>query len=128
MLGTFAGTAEERKKIPASPSHQIDNPNIGTIPDLMAGRWPGRTNDRQITFLNNSGTQGLQFAAVGGRAYELAKARGFGHPLPRTTERPVRMRGDECSGFPVGAVPQSHGRKPVVRGLPLEWFLQDIRD
>ena len=82
MLGYFAGTAEERKKIPASPSHQIDNPNIGTIPDIMAGKWAGRTNDRQITFLNNQGTQGLQFAAVGGRAYEPARARGLGHPLP----------------------------------------------
>lgn len=92
MLGYFAGTAEERKKIPASPSHQIDNPNIGTIPDIMAGKWAGRTNDQQITFLNNQGTQGLQFAAVGGKAYELAKARGLGHPMP------------------------------------LEWFVQDIRD
>jgi hypothetical protein len=46
----------------------------------------------QITFLNNQGTQGLQFAAVGGKAYELAKAKGLGHPLP------------------------------------LEWFVQDIRD
>ncbi len=92
MFGFFAGTAEEKEKIPSAPLHVIDNPNIGTIPDLMAGRWPGRTNDRQITFLNNSGTQGLQFAAVGGRAYELARARGLGHPLP------------------------------------LEWFLQDIRD
>ncbi len=38
--------------------------------------------------------------------------------LPRTTERPVRKRGDECSDLPVRAAPQSHGRKSVVRGLP----------
>jgi alanine dehydrogenase len=82
MFGFIAGTAEEKQKIPASPHHEIDNPNIGTIPDIMAGRWAGRTNDRQITFLNNQGTQGLQFAAVGGAAYRLAKARGLGHPLP----------------------------------------------
>ena len=59
--------------------------------------------------------------------------------LPRTTERPVRKRGDEprsnsvvikryvpyptwlergeCSDLPVKAAPQSHGRKSVVRGL-----------
>lgn len=92
MFAYFAGTEEEKKKIPASLSQEIDNPSIGTIPDIMAGRWAGRTDDRQITFLNNQGTQGLQFAAVGGKAYELAKARGLGHPLP------------------------------------LEWFLQDIRD
>jgi hypothetical protein len=32
--------------------------------------------------LNNQGTQGLQFAAVGGAAYHLAKAKGLGHALP----------------------------------------------
>jgi ornithine cyclodeaminase/alanine dehydrogenase-like protein (mu-crystallin family) len=92
MFGYFAGTAEEQKRVPRAPLREIDNPDIGTIPDIIAGRWAGRTDDRQITFLNNQGTQGLQFAAVGAKAYELAKARGLGHPMP------------------------------------LEWFLQDIRD
>lgn len=82
MFGYIAGTEEEKKKIPLSPRHEIDNPAIGTIPDIMAGRWVGRANDQQITFLNNQGTQGLQFAAVGGLAYNLAMAKGLGHPLP----------------------------------------------
>ncbi|TAJ85781.1 ornithine cyclodeaminase family protein, partial [bacterium] len=82
MFGYFAGTDEEKKKVPRAPLREIDNQNIGTVPDIMAGRWAGRTNERQITFLNNQGTQGLQFAAVGARAYELAKAKGLGHPLP----------------------------------------------
>jgi alanine dehydrogenase len=82
MFGFIAGTAEEKKQIPSSPHFEIDNPDIGTVPDIMAGRWAGRTNDQQITFLNNQGTQGLQFAAVGGTAYNLAKAKGLGHPLP----------------------------------------------
>ena len=82
MFGFIAGNADEKKKIPASPHQEIDNPNIGTVPDIMAGRWAGRTSDRQITFLNNQGTQGLQFAAVGGTAYNRAKAKGLGHPLP----------------------------------------------
>ena len=92
MFAYFAGTKEEMKKVPRAPLREIDNPNIGTIPDIMAGSWAGRTSSRQITFLNNQGTQGLQFAAVGAKAYELAKAKGLGHPLP------------------------------------LEWFVQDIRD
>jgi len=82
MFGFIAGTAEEKKKIPSSPSFEIDNPDIGTVPDIMAGRWAGRTSDQQITFLNNQGTQGLQFAAVGGTAYNLAKAKGLGHSRP----------------------------------------------
>ncbi len=55
--------------------------------------------------------------------------------LPRTTERPVRKRGNEFSDLPVtlwsnlstetahvsagyDSTGQSHGRKSVVRGLP----------
>ena len=82
MFGYIAGSAEEKKKIPAALHHEVDNPNIGSVPDIMAGRWLGRANDRQITFLNNQGTQGLQFAAVGATAYNLARAKGLGHPLP----------------------------------------------
>jgi alanine dehydrogenase len=82
MFGYIAGTIEEKNKIPLAPHHEIDNPNVGTVPDIMSGRWIGRANDQQITFLNNQGTQGLQFAAVGGTAYNLAKAKGLGHPLP----------------------------------------------
>ncbi|HEX2229168.1 MAG TPA: hypothetical protein VHM64_18705, partial [Candidatus Binatia bacterium] len=82
MFGFIAGSAEEKKKIPVAPHQEIDNPDIGTVPDIMAGRWIGRSNDQQITFLNNQGTQGLQFAAVGGTAYKLAQEKGLGHPLP----------------------------------------------
>jgi alanine dehydrogenase len=82
MFGFIAGSAEEKQKIPAAPYQEIDNPQIGTIPDIMAGRWIGRADERQITFLNNQGTQGLQFAAVAGTAYRLARERGLGHPLP----------------------------------------------
>ena len=74
MFAYIAGNAEEKKQIPVAPHHDIDNPNIGTVPDIMAGHWIGRANDQQVTFLNNQGTQGLQFAAVGGTAYNLAKA------------------------------------------------------
>ena len=82
MFAYIAGNAEEKQQIPVAPHQDIDNPNIGTVPDIMAGRWVGRANDQQVTFLNNQGTQGLQFAAVGGTAYNLAKAKGLGHPLP----------------------------------------------
>jgi alanine dehydrogenase len=52
------------------------------ICDLIAGKAPGRTNDRQITFfLNNVGT-GVQFAAMGYCAYRAAKEKGLGHEIP----------------------------------------------
>ena len=36
MFAYFAGTEGEKTKIPPSPIREIDNKNIGTIPDLMA--------------------------------------------------------------------------------------------
>lgn len=52
------------------------------ICDLIAGKVPGRTNDRQITFfLNNVGT-GVQFAAMGYCAYKAARETGMGHEIP----------------------------------------------
>ena len=57
------------KKRSRSPLRRI---TTSTIPNrhgarYLAGRWVGRANDQQVTFLDNQGTQGLQFAAVGGR-------------------------------------------------------------
>jgi ornithine cyclodeaminase/alanine dehydrogenase-like protein (mu-crystallin family) len=50
--------------------------------DLIAGKAPSRTNDKQISFfLNNVGT-GVQFAAMGYCAYKAAKAEGRGHEIP----------------------------------------------
>lgn len=52
------------------------------ISDLLVGRVPGRTSDRQVTlFLNNVGT-GVQFAAMGYCAYRAAKEKGLGHEVP----------------------------------------------
>jgi alanine dehydrogenase len=52
------------------------------ISDLLAGKAPGRTSDRQITFfLNNVGT-GVQFAAMGYCAYRQAKEKGLGREVP----------------------------------------------
>jgi ornithine cyclodeaminase/alanine dehydrogenase-like protein (mu-crystallin family) len=52
------------------------------ICDLIAGKVPGRSNDKQITFfLNNVGT-GVQFAAMGYCAYRGAKAQGLGREIP----------------------------------------------
>lgn len=50
--------------------------------DLIAGKAPSRTDEKQITFfLNNVGT-GVQFAAMGYCAYAAAKEKGLGHEIP----------------------------------------------
>lgn len=82
----IAGTADEASQIPAPKVSRrlIDSPEIATIPDLIAGRWAGRTSDEQITFLSNVGTQGLQFAAVGGLVLERAREADLGYQLPES--------------------------------------------
>jgi len=50
--------------------------------DLMAARSTGRTTDEQITYFIDEGTQGLQFAAVGGAVYQAARDRELGRKLP----------------------------------------------
>jgi ornithine cyclodeaminase/alanine dehydrogenase-like protein (mu-crystallin family) len=77
-----AGTPEQRKRLPPrNKSRDLVNvyPSYG---DLISGQMSGRQNDRQITFYQNSGMQGLQFSAVGGVVYRKAKALGLGRQLP----------------------------------------------
>ena len=50
--------------------------------DLMAGRAVGRTHDEEVTYFIDEGTQGLQFAAVGGAVYRAARERKLGRELP----------------------------------------------
>jgi hypothetical protein len=78
MAAFIAGTAPERARIPG-----------GTPPTAHTmlfpygqGRAIGRTDARQITLFLNSGTQGLQFASVAGRVYQLAREYGLGRPMP----------------------------------------------
>jgi alanine dehydrogenase len=86
----ITGQPEERKRLPSHAHAELGE--YASLIDLETGKASGRTSPEQVTLFINSGTQGLQFAAVAGRTYQLAKERGLGQPMP------------------------------------LEWFLQDIRD
>jgi ornithine cyclodeaminase/alanine dehydrogenase-like protein (mu-crystallin family) len=60
----------------------IDWKSLPTLSDLITGRIEGRENAEQITgFVNNIG-MGAQFAAVGKKVYDAARARGFGREVP----------------------------------------------
>ncbi len=60
---------------------------LRALGDIVAGVAPGRVCDEEITLFGGSGTGpssglGIQFAAVGKVAYDLARARGLGIELP----------------------------------------------
>ena len=52
------------------------------LEDVIAGKVQGRTRDDQVTMFQSGSGMGIQFAAVGAKVYELAKARGLGHEIP----------------------------------------------
>ncbi|MEE8517216.1 MAG: ornithine cyclodeaminase family protein [Alphaproteobacteria bacterium] len=90
----IGGTEEDMKRLPdknPEPGLGGDSPEFsdrgkgGDKPDfadLISGKAKGRTSPDQVTYYRNVGNQGLQFSAVGGWLYTLAKERGLGHEIP----------------------------------------------
>ncbi len=54
---------------------------VGEFGQVVAGRHPGRENDRQITLFESHGIA-IWDVSAGAKVVELAKARGVGTPLP----------------------------------------------
>jgi alanine dehydrogenase len=95
-MAYIGGQPEERQFIPRRPKQLNEEINV---PIVQCVDWTtetpiGRQTDEDITVLkelssisrtngtSSDGIQGLQFAAVAGRAYELAEAKGLGKELP----------------------------------------------
>jgi alanine dehydrogenase len=53
-----------------------------TLTDVHRGRVPAREGPDEITLFVTTGTQGVQFAAVGGHVWQQARERDIGTPFP----------------------------------------------
>ena len=65
----------------------IDNGTFGwdkvcELGQVLIGKHPGRTSDRQIIYYKSNTGVGIQFAAAGALIYEACKKRGLGRELP----------------------------------------------
>src|SRR3990172_6978826 len=77
-----AGEDEERSKSDRERLPSLAYRELPTLADLVSGKAQGRTDASQVTFYYNSPGSGIQFAAAGAKAYQLAKAEGVGRKLP----------------------------------------------
>lgn len=67
---------------PAPTKPEVPWDTFPDLADLVGGTVPGRTGSEQIScFVNNMGA-GIQFAAVGAKVYQLARAQGIGREIP----------------------------------------------
>jgi alanine dehydrogenase len=75
-----SGQPHERARIPSSSGRETGV--FPTLTDVHRGRAQARASDEEITLFVTTGTQGLQFAAVGGHVWQQAQARDLGTTFP----------------------------------------------
>lgn len=55
---------------------------VWELGELLLGKVPGRTDDRQVSWFNNNAGQGVADVALGAAIYKKARAAGIGRELP----------------------------------------------
>ncbi len=77
--GFVAGNQTERSRLPWK--HNTETRDFPSFIDMLRGTVDGRTSDEETILFVNVGTQGVQFASVAGRLYQLALERGVGSEM-----------------------------------------------
>ena len=79
--GFVAGNDDERARLPWK--HRAETGQFPSLIDMLAGTVDGRTRPEETIMFINIGAQGVQFAAVGAKAHEIARQRAVGAAMPQ---------------------------------------------
>lgn len=82
VIGSEAEDVPEIKQGYGVLRQALPWPDYPLLSDVVAGRVPGRTDERQKTCFSNNLGLGFQFAAVGARVLRRARELGLGQELP----------------------------------------------
>lgn len=80
--GFIAGNDKERARLPWKKRAEMGH--YPSLIEMLAGTVEGRTSSDETIMFINIGAQGVQFAAVAARAYEIARQHGKGAAMPKT--------------------------------------------
>jgi alanine dehydrogenase len=84
LLWTPAAASREQGSWYQARNREIDMSRLALLPDIVAGRHPGRTSPQQITLLGAYASfgPGTGYSALGAIALKRARERGLGRELP----------------------------------------------
>jgi ornithine cyclodeaminase/alanine dehydrogenase-like protein (mu-crystallin family) len=77
--GFVAGNETERARLPWK--HRANTDGYPSLIEILAGTEPGRRSPDETILFINVGAQGVQFAAVAGRLYQIAMNEHAGAPM-----------------------------------------------
>ena len=80
--GYVAGSDEQLASVPFAEDTNIAHQTLPTFADLVSGAVAGRSSDKEITYYENQGNNGLQFASCGAAVYTKCKQKGLGIEIP----------------------------------------------
>lgn len=75
-------TNQQRELLDLIDEKKIGWEKVCELGEVLIGKHPGRTNDRQIIYYKSNTGVGIQFAAAGALIYEACKEQGLGRELP----------------------------------------------
>jgi ornithine cyclodeaminase/alanine dehydrogenase-like protein (mu-crystallin family) len=84
LLWTPPGQKQEKGSWYQARNREIDTRRLALLPDIVAGRHPGRTRPDEITLLGAYASfgPGTGYSALGAVALKRARERGLGRELP----------------------------------------------